>query len=123
MARAEDQQERMKYEEEMMRLGPELAAILEQLHATRETAKERQKNLEKSIREEARRLKHDGGGDVDQGRSGISDREEDNGWLEGQRQFLDLESLAFKQGALLMANRKCDLPLGSYRNHNKGLGI
>ncbi|KAL8109951.1 DExH-box ATP-dependent RNA helicase DExH12-like [Apium graveolens] len=120
LARAEDQEERKKIEDEMTQLGPELAAILEQLHATRATAKERQKNLEKSIREEARRLKDESGGDGDRGRRGVSDRDADNGWLNGQRQLLDLESLAFNQGGLLMANRKCELPLGSYRNHNKG---
>ncbi|KAF3629040.1 hypothetical protein FXO38_27907 [Capsicum annuum] len=49
LARAEDQEKRIKIEQEMLELGPEHAAILEQLHATtRETTKERQKNLEKS---------------------------------------------------------------------------
>ncbi|KAK9178788.1 hypothetical protein WN943_027982 [Citrus x changshan-huyou] len=57
LARAQDQEERKNIEEEMMGLGPDLAAILDQLHATRATAKERQKNLEKSIRAEALRLK------------------------------------------------------------------
>ena len=71
LARAEDQEEWKKIEEEMTQLGPELAAILEQLHATRATVKERQKNLEKSIREEARRLKDESGGDGDRGRRGI----------------------------------------------------
>ncbi|KAM7481884.1 hypothetical protein LguiB_006467 [Lonicera macranthoides] len=124
LARAEDQDERKKIEEEMMGLGPDLAAILEQLHATRATAKERQKNLEKSIREEARRLKDESGGDGDQDRDrdrrGLVDRDADNGWLKGQRQLLDLDSIAFNQGGLLMANKKCELPSGSYRNLNKG---
>ncbi|KAF5949909.1 hypothetical protein HYC85_011902 [Camellia sinensis] len=60
LARAEDEK-RKKIEEEMLGSGPELVAILEQLHATRATAKERQKNLEKSIREGARRLKDESG--------------------------------------------------------------
>ncbi|XVF41090.1 hypothetical protein PTKIN_Ptkin01aG0252300 [Pterospermum kingtungense] len=120
LARAEDQEERKKIEEEMMSLGPDLAAILEQLHATRATAKERQKNLEKSIREEARRLKDESGGDGDRERRGFADRDTDGGWLKGQRQMLDLDSLAFEQGGLLMANKKCDLPVGSYRHHSKG---
>uniref|UniRef100_A0A0D3BL10 DEAD/DEAH box helicase domain-containing protein n=1 Tax=Brassica oleracea var. oleracea TaxID=109376 RepID=A0A0D3BL10_BRAOL len=34
--------------------------------------------------------------------------------------MLDLESLYFDQGGLLMANKKCDLPSGSYRTHDKG---
>ncbi|TYG51153.1 hypothetical protein ES288_D10G234200v1 [Gossypium darwinii] len=120
LARAEDQEERKKIEEEMMSLGPDLAAILEQLHASRATAKERQKNLEKSIREEARRLKDESGGDGDRERRGYADRDAEGGWLKGQRQLLDLDSLAFEQGGLLMANKKCDLPVGSYRHHSKG---
>lgn len=120
LARAEDQEKRKEIEEEMLGSGPELAAILEQLHATRATAKERQKNLEKSIREEARRLKDESGVDGDRERRGLADRDADSGWLKGQRQLLDLENLAFHQGGLLMANKKCELPLGSYRNHRKG---
>ncbi|GLU00132.1 hypothetical protein SLE2022_175240 [Rubroshorea leprosula] len=120
LARAEDQEDRKKIEEEMMGLGPDLAAILEQLHATRATAKERQKNLEKSIREEARRLKDESVGDGDRDRRGLVDRDTEGGWLQGPRQELDLDSLAFEQGGLLMANKKCDLPLGSYRHTSKG---
>ncbi|OMO90989.1 hypothetical protein COLO4_18725 [Corchorus olitorius] len=120
LARAEAQEERKKIEEEMMSMGPDLAAVVEQLHATRATAKERQKNLEKSIREEARRLKDESGGDGDRDRRGLVDRDTDGGWLKGQRQLLDLDRLAFEQGGLLKANKKCDLPLGSYRHLSKG---
>ncbi|KAK4355976.1 hypothetical protein RND71_024947 [Anisodus tanguticus] len=120
LARAEDQENRKKIEEEMLGLGPGHVAILEQLHATRATAKERQKNLEKSIREEARRLKDESGVDGDGERKALVDRDLDNGWLMGQRQFLDLDGLAFQQGGLLMANKRCELPVGSYRNHKKG---
>ncbi|KAI8020830.1 DExH-box ATP-dependent RNA helicase DExH12 [Camellia lanceoleosa] len=120
LARAEDEEKRKQIEEEMLGSGPELAAILVQLHATRATAKERQKNLEKSIREEARRLKDESGIDGDRAQRGLADRDADSGWLKGQRLLLDLDNLAFHQGGLLMANKKCELPLGSYRNHKKG---
>lgn len=120
LARAEDQDERKKIEEEMTGLGPELASIVEQLHATRATAKERQKNLEKSIREEARRLKDESTGEGDTGRRGLADRDSESGWLKGQRQLLDLDSLAFEQGGFFMAKKKCDLPDGSYRHLSKG---
>ncbi|CAK9317813.1 unnamed protein product [Citrullus colocynthis] len=94
LARSEDQEERKKIEEEMMHLGPDLVAILEQLHSTRATAKERQKNLEKSIRAEARRLKP-------------VERDMDNrGLLTVQTQLLDLDSIAFQQDIHLMANDK-----------------
>ncbi|KAK7324395.1 hypothetical protein VNO77_27931 [Canavalia gladiata] len=122
LARAQDQEEREKIEEEMK--GTELQPILEQLHATRASAKERQKNLEKSIREEARRLKDDTGGDGDKerdrGRRGVADRDAESGWLKGQRQMLDLDNLAFAQGGFFMAKKKCDLPDGSYRHLSKG---
>uniref|UniRef100_A0A1J3DRP2 RNA helicase n=1 Tax=Noccaea caerulescens TaxID=107243 RepID=A0A1J3DRP2_NOCCA len=120
LARAEDQEERHQIEQEMMGLGPELAAIVEQLHATRATAKEREENLQKSINEEARRLKDETGGDGGRGRRDVADRDLESGWLKGQRQMLDLENLAFDQGGLLMANKKCELPKGSYRTHGKG---
>ncbi|KAH0659375.1 hypothetical protein KY289_028123 [Solanum tuberosum] len=112
LARAEDQKKRKKIEQEMLGLGPDHAAILQQLHATtKETVKERQKNLEKSFREEARRLKD---------ASGADGEDLDNGWLMGHRSLLDLDSLAFHQGGLLMTNKNCELPAGLYRNHMKG---
>lgn len=120
LARAEDQDQRKKIEEEMIALGPSLSAIVEQLHATRASAKERQKNLEKVIREEARRLKDEHGGDDSERDRRTVDREVESGWLKGQRQLLDLENIAFHQGGLLMANKKCELPPGSYRTPHKG---
>ncbi|XP_062161026.1 DExH-box ATP-dependent RNA helicase DExH12-like [Alnus glutinosa] len=118
LARAEDDEQKKKIEEEMLGLGPELEAIVDQLHATRASAKERQKNLEKSIREEARRLKDESGGDGDRGRIGLVDRDADSGW--GQRQLLDLDSIAFEQGGRLVAAKKIELPDGSYRHSSKG---
>ncbi|KAJ4827132.1 DExH-box ATP-dependent RNA helicase DExH12 [Turnera subulata] len=120
LARAKDQEERKQIEEEMIGSGPDLAAILEQLHATRATAKERQKILEKSIREEARRLKDESAGGEDRERRGLVDRDADSGWVKGQPQLLDLENIAFEQGSLLMANKKCDLPAGSFKHSSKG---
>nr|GMD43550.1 DExH-box ATP-dependent RNA helicase DExH12-like [Ipomoea batatas] len=120
LARAEDQDMKKKIEEEMMNLGPDHTAILDQLHATRASAKERQKNLEKSLREEVLRLKDETSRDGDRGQRLISDRNVESGWMEGHSQLLDLDSLAFHQGGLLMANKKCELPLGSYRNLKKG---
>lgn len=120
LARADDQDERKKIEEEMTNHGDDLAAILDQLHATRATAKERQKILEKSIREEARRLKDERSTDVDRARVGLAEQDADNGWLTGKRELLDLENLGFQQGSLLMANNKTVLPDGSVRISEKG---
>ncbi|KAL3697093.1 hypothetical protein R1sor_011169 [Riccia sorocarpa] len=121
LARAEDDEAKKKIEEEMNDQGPAMAAILEQLHATRATAKERQKNLERSIREEARKLR-DGEvtGEGDKGRRSETYGGSDGGWLKGQRQLLDLEQLAFHRGGFLMANKRCELPSGSFRTAKKG---
>ncbi|CAA7057085.1 unnamed protein product [Microthlaspi erraticum] len=117
LARARDQEERNQIEEEMMGLGPELAAILKELHAKRATAKEREESREKKITEEARGLKDDSGGDGDgdRGKRGVDDRDLENGWLKGKRQMLDLESMAFKQGGFVSENNKCKLPEKSFR--------
>lgn len=122
LARAEDQEQRKKIEEEMAS-DPSLAPILEQLHATRASAKERQKNLEKSIRDEAKRLLNNDAAGA--GAAGARDHraaewDMESGWLKGQRQLLDLESLSFHQGGLFMANKKCELPTGSFRTPHKG---
>lgn len=38
----------------------------------------------------------------------------------GNKKLLDLEDLAFKDGSHLMANKKCQLPDGSFRKQRKG---
>ncbi|KAJ8874388.1 hypothetical protein PR048_025237 [Dryococelus australis] len=42
------------------------------------------------------------------------------GQVAGSRQLLDLEDLAFTQGSHLMANKRCQLPDGSFRKQRKG---
>ncbi|XXG84543.1 hypothetical protein AAC387_Pa10g2045 [Persea americana] len=87
-----------------------------QLHTTRAARKESQKNLDKSIREEAKLLKDESGGDGDRDRR-VVDREVENRWSEGRLQLLDLNSLAF---GLLMANNKCELLQSSFWVNRKG---
>ncbi|CAI5996773.1 unnamed protein product [Closterium sp. NIES-64] len=151
LARAEDDAERKRIEGEMTEKGDRaLRAILEQLHATRASAKERQRNLERSIREEARKLREGGAGGAGGAGEGMEGDEMEigrkgerggkggeegeaggggggrggggggGGWLKGQRQMLDLDSLGFSQGSWLMANKRCELPEGSYRAPKKG---
>ncbi|KAM5561842.1 DExH-box ATP-dependent RNA helicase DExH12-like [Rosa sericea] len=112
LARAEGEDERKRIEEEMLHVG--LASIVDQLHATRASAKERQQNLERGIREEARKLKSSGG-DGDMARRGLVGRDGDNGWWNNQSQLLDLESLAPRH----LVPNKCTLPDGSYRSHSR----
>ncbi|KAJ3695012.1 hypothetical protein LUZ60_000389 [Juncus effusus] len=111
-ARAENDDKRKQIEEEMRDAGPAGAEVLEQLYATRASAKERQENLEKKIKKEARKLKDDSA-PAQRARS-----DGDEGW--GRRQLLDLESLMFHQGGLLRSNERCILPDGSYRSNQKG---
>ncbi|EFJ32423.1 hypothetical protein SELMODRAFT_144158 [Selaginella moellendorffii] len=118
LARSQDDKERKRIEDEMTEGGPVLSGILEQLHATRATAKERQKNLERSIREEARKLREEGG-DGEKDRRPEREVVLEGGW-QGQRQFLDLKDLAFEKEGLFMANKKCELPEGTYRTMKKG---
>ncbi|KAK9919282.1 hypothetical protein M0R45_027889 [Rubus argutus] len=115
LARAQGQDERKRIEEEMLRVG--LASIVDQLHATRASAKERQQNLERGIREEARRLKSSGG-DGDIASRGLVGGDGDNGCCNSQSQLLDLESLAQDQSRHLVP-KKCALPDGSYRSHSR----
>ncbi|CAL4954921.1 unnamed protein product [Urochloa decumbens] len=120
LVRAEDQEQRKKIEEEMAS-DPSLAPMLEQLHATRASAKERQNNLEKSIRDEAKRLINNDGADAEGARDRrAAERDMESGWLKGQRQLLDLDNLTFNQGGLLMAKKNCSLPPGSFRTSHKG---
>ncbi|KAK1605427.1 hypothetical protein QYE76_029100 [Lolium multiflorum] len=120
LARAEDEEQRKKIAEEMMS-NLRLAPILEQLHAPRGSVKDRQKNLGRSIRDEARRLLNNGSAGTDGVMdSSPVDRYIESGWFKGQRQQLDLDNLSFLQGSLLMSNKKCELPPGSFRIQQKG---
>ncbi|KAK9842537.1 hypothetical protein WJX81_005041 [Elliptochloris bilobata] len=108
--RAQSEEERARIEAEMAG-RPETAAILAALQATRANARERQDELERKIREEARSLR--------QGATAGAGGEAGAGAAAGRR-TLDMDSLAFAQGGHLMANKKCDLPKGSYRTAFKG---
>ncbi|CAN8318011.1 unnamed protein product [Cochlearia groenlandica] len=107
LARARDQEERNRIEKEMMGLGPELAEILKELHAKRATAKEREEKHERKIKEEARVLKGDSGGDEDRGRRDLDGKNSENCGSTVQRQIVDLESLAFDQDGFVRENKKC----------------
>ncbi|RXH89650.1 hypothetical protein DVH24_032007 [Malus domestica] len=113
LGRAQSEDERKKIEEDMLHSGPDLAAILQQLHNTTASAKERQKNLEKSIREEARRLKDETAGNE------LGDRDGGSYWFRGEVRLLDLDSLAQEERRFLVSN-KCVFPLRSRKEMKKG---
>lgn len=109
LARTEDEEQRQRVEAEMEG-SPETRAILDALHATRASARERQSAVERSIREEARRLRQ-GQGVGEAGGAGAA---------AAGRKNVDLESLAFVQGAHFNSSKQCTLPQGSYRTVHKG---
>ena len=98
---------------------PATAAILQELHATRTSARDRQTAMERSIREEARKLRQGaagGGGEEGNGSGAVaqgaaSARE----GVAAGRQMVDLEGLAFNKAGHFMSNKSCQLPQGSYR--------
>ncbi|CAL8467727.1 g7265 [Coccomyxa elongata] len=107
-AQAEDEKARIEME---MAGSPETAVILDALNATRASARERQDELERKIRDEARKL-----------RQGVADGAgaDGSGAAAAGRTTVDFESLAFVQEGHFMSNKKCDLPKGSHRTAFKG---
>lgn len=110
LSRAQDDEERQKIEEEMA-ANPETAPILDALHATRTSARDRQSQMERSIREEARKLRQAEA--VVRGGTGVAE-------AVAGRQQVDFDGLAFHQGSHFMSNKSCQLPSGSYRTTKKG---
>ena len=106
LGQAQSDEERLAIEEEMAKAGPIGLAILEELKATT-IQSSKSKNLEKSLKAEARKLR----ALVDQG---------DAAGLEEKHKMLDLEDLTFQTGGRLMSNKRCKLPEGSFRTAKKG---
>uniref|UniRef100_A0A8C9Z2Q8 Small nuclear ribonucleoprotein 200 (U5) n=1 Tax=Sander lucioperca TaxID=283035 RepID=A0A8C9Z2Q8_SANLU len=88
-----------------MESDQELSKILYQLQ---ETEKEDIIREERSRRERLRKSRADDAMDTDHGES------------MAPRQLLDLDDLAFTQGSHFMANKRCQLPDGSFRKQRKG---
>eukprot|EP00958_Prasinococcus_capsulatus_P026621 scaffold4916_cov371-Prasinococcus_capsulatus_cf.AAC.3 len=116
LARARNDEERHLIEGQMVDGGPHLIAILDATRATRASAKERQRNMEKSIREEARKLRDESMVQP----LAASEAIDAANWQASQRKALSLEDLSFAQGGHLMSNSRCELPQGSYRTTKKG---
>uniref|UniRef100_A0A4W3I5V6 Small nuclear ribonucleoprotein 200 (U5) n=1 Tax=Callorhinchus milii TaxID=7868 RepID=A0A4W3I5V6_CALMI len=105
-AQSEGEKERIQNK---MEGDAELSKILYKLQ---ETEKEDIIREERSRRERVRQSRVD----IDLEAMDI-DRE---GEILAPRQVLDLEDLAFAQGSHLMANKRCQLPDGSFRKQRKG---
>ncbi|XP_002030655.2 putative U5 small nuclear ribonucleoprotein 200 kDa helicase [Drosophila sechellia] len=103
LASAQTDSERQRIREKM-RGNSALAKILRQL----DTGKS-----EDQDEGEARGSKR-GKGDAEDGGAAAA------GQVAGVRQLLELEEMAFTQGSHFMANKRCQLPDGSYRKQRKG---
>uniref|UniRef100_A0A3B5KR59 Small nuclear ribonucleoprotein 200 (U5) n=1 Tax=Takifugu rubripes TaxID=31033 RepID=A0A3B5KR59_TAKRU len=90
-----------------MESDPELSKILYQLQ---ETEKEDIIREERSRRERVRKSRVDD----------LESMDMDHGEAVAPRQLLDLDDLAFTQGSHFMANKRCQLPDGSFRKQRKG---
>lgn len=111
-----------------MRESPATAAILAALHATRTSARDRQTAMERSIREEARKLRQAEGGEsmdldghpaaaaaADRAAAAAAAGAAAAGGAAAGRSVIDLDSLVFSKGGHFMSNKGCTLPPGSYR--------
>lgn len=114
---AADDAERAQIEEEM-RGSRALSGILDALTArTSASTAEKSRDVERSIRKEARALL---AGERRKKGGGAGEEAAYEGEGRAPKQVLDLDSLSFAQGGHLMANRQCKLPPGSFRSQKKG---
>lgn len=114
LARAQDGEERAQIEDEMAG-DAEGRAILDALSATRASARDRQSAVERSIREEARKLRQGEAGENGAGAGAGA-----AGAAASKRHMIDLDSLVFAQGAHFNSSKTTTLPQGSYRTVHKG---
>lgn len=102
LASSQSESERQQLREQM-RADANLARILHQLDSG--------KNDDDDMDEAAARKRKAGGDDA--GTVGA-------GQVTGQRQVIELDEMAFNQGSHFMANKRCQLPDGSFRKQRKG---
>jgi len=116
LARAGNEGERAQIEGEMMG-SEEGGRVLEALAATtRASARDRQNAVEESIREEARTLRGNG----DAAAMGADAAAAGMMAAAAHLNALDLDTLAFAEGAHFNSAKSCSLPQGSYRTVHKG---
>lgn len=107
LAKAQSEGERQKIRDQM-KSDSALQKILRQL----ETGKG-EDNEDFEVKSKAKKRKTDGSDDDDEPM-------DDSNKIEGSRRVLELDDLTFTQGSHFMANKKCQLPDGSFRKQRKG---
>jgi pre-mRNA-splicing helicase BRR2 len=109
LAKTENEQERLALEEEMA-ADPRKAEVLAALS---EIKSENLVQEERARKAQVRKSKV--GADLE-----VEDAEQAEKKGLGSRKLLDLEDLSFSQGSHFMANKRCQLPDGSFRKTKKG---
>lgn len=104
LASSQSESERQKIREKM-RNDAHLAKILRQLDTGKNDDDETESG---SSRSQKRKEENDENGVVGSGQ------------VIGQRKLLELDEMAFSQGSHFMANKRCQLPDGSFRKQRKG---
>ena len=108
LARAQNDEEKNQIEE-YMSTQAHLNEILASMKSQKSSAKDKESEMERRIREEARNLWDSEAGTQRQ-----------NGHHEmTQYKHLNLQDIMFQQGGRLMVNKSCQLPEGSYRSSTK----
>ena len=107
LARSQSGSEKQKIRDQM-KDDPILAKILRQL----ESEKEDDDGTEEVS---FRNLRKKGDDDDENGAETVT-----GGQVSGTRRLIDIEDLAFSQGSHFMANKRCQLPDGSFRKNRKG---
>ncbi|KAL6051437.1 U5 small nuclear ribonucleoprotein helicase [Balamuthia mandrillaris] len=122
LARAKNEEERQRIEEEMQesRTLRSILAALKRTTGEGAAGGDRSKEIERSIRQEARSLKAKDPDHLLRAGKGVGSIDEEASALVKGAKVLDLESLVFEAGSHLMSNTECRLPEGSYRTKHKG---
>jgi len=109
LARTENEREREKIETEM-KADPEKAAVLKALS---ELGSEDLVQEERTRKAAVRKSRMDA--DLDAESADLQEKK-----ALGSRKILDLEDITFTEGSHFMANKRCQLPSGSFRQSKKG---
>lgn len=116
LAQAQTPQERAKIEA-VMQGDPKLTKILHQLHETSESTDLISEESQRKSAQRMARIRDATKDDQDKPHpGGVLDED----GLVAISSIVDLEALTFGQGGHLMANKRCELPDGSYRKQRKG---
>lgn len=105
LASSQSDTERQKIREKM-KSDSNLAKILRQLDTGKNDDDDEMEGLSR-----AQKRKEQNEDSADSGGTGV---------VAGQRKILELEELVFSQGSHFMANKRCQLPDGSFRKQRKG---